>query len=121
MTDTLPPLRIEDDGERYYVVDELVPGYIEAISDVHSGEPCIAGTRMSASTAWIWEFLDHPDPEIRNGLTRDQILVAAGFRAGQDWQRSRKRRQRMDKAQAINWKRIKERRKGDYEPGDEVV
>ena len=121
MTDALPPLRIEDDGDRYCVVDELVLGFIEARSDVHSGEPCIAGTRMTANTAWLWLFRDDPDTEMRNGVSRDQILVAEGFRAGRNWQRSRKRRQRMEDEVASHWKRIRERQKGDYIPGDEVV
>ena len=125
MSDNLPPLRIEDDGEHYCAIDELVPGFIEARSDTHSGDPVIEGTRMIATTYWLWEFLDHPDPEIRNGLSRDQILVAKGFREGVLWQRSRKRRQRMEEAQAINYQRYKERMKQregqDYIPGDETI
>ena len=120
MTDTLPPLRIKDDGERYYVVDELVLGLIEAHSGRKFGDPCIAGTGVPVRVGWLREYLERPDMD-SSPYTREQIISVVAFTAGQDWESSRKRRKRMEYAFTFHWESIKDRQKVDYQQVYEVV
>ena len=98
-----------------YLVDVLVPGFIEASSGVQFGEPCLKGTRFpfSIGLGWLWEYLDKPDELKEMRLTRDQVIVLAGFHAGFEWHRGRKRRKAMWDAVDRLWEQINSEAEGD--------
>lgn len=93
-----------EDNERY-VVDVLLPGFIEANSGIQFGEPCLIGTRIpfSVGLGWVWEELEDPYDK---RLTREDVIALAAFQAGYEWHRSRKRRKKMEDAVSALWERI---------------
>ena len=121
MAGKLPDLEFRkgDDGIEW-AVDVLVPGLIEASAAHRFGDTCIAGSRMPTWATWIWEMKDDPDALAEHHLTRDAVIAAFAFNAGQEWQKSRTRRKRMDQEVAELHERYAEKRRGDYEPGDET-
>ena len=101
----LPPLEYDANGWGF---DNLLPGHIVAHSAFRFGEPIIAGTRMPtdiAGASWrakCWE--DY-------ALTEQQTLIAAAFEAGRAWQRSHKRRRRIEAEVKIGWERYEQTKK----------
>ncbi len=99
------------DDEGYYV-DVLLPGFIEASSGVQFGAPCLKDTRLPTyvGLGWVWDTLDDRHGRRVEGLIREQIIALAAFDAGVEWQRSRKRRKRMDDEVKRLWERIAQER-----------
>ena len=92
MTD-LPPLK-----EDYpWFIDELIPDLVQAHSGIHSGDPCVAGTRIPTSTIWGHHEAGDPFSLLTRAydLSPEQLLAAYAFQKGIEWQQSRKRRNRM--------------------------
>lgn len=98
------PLKEEVCGDETYLIDTIMPDYIVAHSGRKFGEPTIIGTRLPCET-WYLE-----DPE-GYGIPREQALVAAAFHYGRLWQRSRKRRQRMEQVVKALWDRFRAEKK----------
>jgi hypothetical protein len=121
----LPPLEEREgySGQPFYV-DVLVPGFVEASCAHQFGYPTMPGTRLPTYAQWMWEYLDKPEemgyPE--GFMTREKIIAAYAFEQGIQWQRSRKRRKRMEETVAQHWERANHRYdQWDYQPGDETV
>lgn len=88
-----------------WLVDTILPGFIEAHSGRQFGEPTVINDRYPCSAGWAWEYLDDPE---KASMTREQIIAACAFEAGRDWQRSRKRRQRIQQAVHDGWEKVRE-------------
>jgi hypothetical protein len=121
----LPPLEERDghNSEPYYV-DVLVPGYVEASAAHQFGYPTIPGTRLPTYATWIWEYLEKPEEMgYADGvITRERIIAAYAFEQGVEWQRSRKRRKRMDETVNQHWDKVNRHNdQWDYQPGDETI
>ena len=84
---------------RIYKIDTIMPDWIEAHSGICFGEPTLIGHRLRCSPHYLEDPADY-------SIRREQALVLAAFCYGVEWQRSRKRRARMEKAVKDFWKAI---------------
>ena len=91
------PLKEVELGGHVYKVDTIMPGWIIAHSGICFGEPTLIGHRLHCSPHYL------EDPEDYD-ITREQALVSAAFYYGMEWQKSRKRRQRMEQVVNGVWK-----------------
>lgn len=93
------------DGD--WLVDVLLPGFIEAHSARQFGSPCIAQSRVPAyiGLGWVWECVERPQMLDAERFSREQAIALAAFQAGVDWQRSRKRRKRIGEAVHVGWEK----------------
>ena len=91
------------DGD--WLVEELVPGLIVAHAGMCFGKPTIKGTRVHVGVARA-VFLDPENYEV----THEQALALYAFAQGMAWQRSGKRRRRMEMAVAEGWEKHHQRR-----------
>lgn len=116
----LPPLEIrkaekdEYSGEYEYEVDVLFPGIIEASAAHESGKPCIKDARVPTHVLWPPEYLNRADlmalkwKDIADNycISILDAVIGTAFNMGVQWQKSKKRRKRMDEAVEKLWKEV---------------
>ena len=93
------PLQDVKKGRNIYKVDTIMPGWIIAHSGICLGEPTLIGHRLRCAPHYLEGPVDYR-------ITREQALVLAAFYYGMEWQRSRKRRARMEQAVRDFWNAI---------------
>jgi len=88
-----------------WLVDTILPGLLEAHAGLQFGAPCLVGTRTPTyvGLGWVWECYGNAHVAKVEGLSQIDVVALAAFDAGVQWQRSRKRRQRMKDAVTAGW------------------
>ena len=94
--------------DEYDITDVLLPGFIEASSQIQFGEPCLKGTRIPyyVGLGWVWDALNSKQDRTLEGLARENIIALAAFHAGYKWHQQRTRRKKMVEATRRLWEQI---------------